>query len=118
MNFKKAKQLRKSILNLRQGLVLTWLAEVVVLQIVLAESLILSHGELQGLHNILGVSKLIVGESDFLQRLGDGDALQDFDHTFFHKDVTGEVDLSQGRFGEDEDLEESLGTLGVDPAVG
>ena len=97
---------------------LTLLTNVIVLQIILAQVLILAHAELKRLRHLLFVVELVVCDQDLLKTLGDGYAAEKRDHALVHKQVTRQVHFLQRGPRVDHNLEQSLSALRVDAAVG
>ena len=97
---------------------LTFRAEVIILEVVLAEPIVLAHAELYSLHHLLSISELVVCDVELLQVLGDADALEHSNNAFLFQQVARQVDLFERRLRVYEDLEDGLGSLLRDPTVG
>ena len=85
--------------------------------IVLAQSLILSHRELHSIKNFLTIIELTVRQTDICQSLCGCQALEYQDCPFVHQRVTLQVQFENLRVLEDQDLEQSLGTVWPDVTV-
>lgn len=69
--------------DLRQSLE-TSVADVVVLEVVLAELLVLLHGKVQSVKHWVVVIELVVSDGNLLERLSDGHSAQESDNTLVH----------------------------------
>lgn len=97
--------------------ILTVLADVVVLEIVAEQRLVLNHAELKSFDNVSSVIELIVGDEDLLKALGDAGTHEDALDALVSQKVTREVDLFECRPCIDQNLKERLRCLMVDATV-
>ena len=72
---------------------LTFRAEVIILEVILAEPVVLAHAKLDSLHHLLSISELVVCDVELLKILGDAYALEHSDDALLLQQVACEVDL-------------------------
>ena len=95
----------------------TFVGDWIVGHIVPAKRGISSHGELHSLEDLLAVVKLTVRQGDVLEGLGSGQTLENRYDTFVDQWITLQIELKHLGTLEDQDLKQTLSTLGPDIAI-